>query len=179
MNINIIVAYCKNKGIGINNQLPWKIKEDLIKFRNLTIGKQNNAIVMGKNTWLSLNQEYLKKRDNLIMSNSLNLNEKIDNNLIKTFQDYTSLKEFLIEKKYDEIWIIGGETIYDYFLNKDTELNVSKIYITYIDQSFDCDVFFPEINTNKFQFVSKEIFKNQEFNVFNIIYERKSNYLTS
>ena len=173
MNINIIVAYCKNKGIGINNQLPWKIKEDLIKFRNLTIGKQNNAIVMGKNTWLSLNQEYLKKRDNLIMSNSLNLNEKIDNNLIKTFQDYTSLKEFLIEKKYDEIWIIGGETIYDYFLNKDTELNVSKIYITYIDQSFDCDVFFPEINTNKFQFVSKEIFKNQEFNVFNIIYERK------
>ena len=174
MNINIIVAHCKNNGIGINNKLPWEIKDDLIKFRNLTIGKENNAIVMGKNTWLSLNQEYLKKRDNLIISTTLNINKNINNNLIKTFQDYKSIEKFLIEKNYDEIWIIGGEKIYDYFLNKDNTFNVSKIFITYIDKTFDCDVFFPQINTDKFKFISKEIFKTTcEFNIFNIIYERK------
>ena len=176
MKVNIIVAYCKNRGIGIKNDLPWKIKEDLAKFRKLTIGKSNNAIVMGKNTWQSLNCNYLKARDNLILSTSLNIDKKIDTNYIKSFQDYTLLKKFLIEKKYDEIWIIGGEKIYDYFLNQnncDDEFIVAKIYVTYIDKLFECDSFFPEIDLNKFKFISKEVTKiDNDFNLFNIIYER-------
>jgi dihydrofolate reductase len=176
MKVNIIVAYCKNKGIGLKNQLPWKIKEDLAKFQKLTIGESNNAVVMGKNTWQSLNINYLKSRDNLILSTSLNIDKKINTNYIKSFQDYTLLKKFLIEKKYDEIWIIGGEKIYDYFLNQnncDNQFIVSKIYVTYIDKNFECDTFFPEIDLNKFKFISKEVFKtNNNFNLFNIIYER-------
>ena len=80
----------------------------------------------------------------------------------------------MIEKKYDEIWIIGGEKIYDFFLNNyDAESIITKIYITYIDKEFKCDTFFPKINLNKFQFVSKEVFKtNDDFNLFNCIYER-------
>ena len=54
MNYKLIVAYCSNKGIGFNNDLPWNIRSDLIKFSKLTKGNCNNAIVMGKNTWLSL-----------------------------------------------------------------------------------------------------------------------------
>ena len=46
MNINIIVAYCKNNGIGYNNNMPWKIKSDLQKFKSMTIGNNNNAIIM-------------------------------------------------------------------------------------------------------------------------------------
>ena len=51
MNINIIVAMCKNNGIGYKNNLPWRISSDLKKFRKLTIGNKKNAIIMGKNTW--------------------------------------------------------------------------------------------------------------------------------
>ena len=54
MLINGIVAMDKNKGIGINNQLPWKLKEDLQRFQKFTTGKGNNAIIMGKNTWNSI-----------------------------------------------------------------------------------------------------------------------------
>ena len=174
MNVNIIVAYCKNKGIGIKNELPWKIKEDLAKFRKLTIGQCNNAVIMGRKTWQSLNINCLKTRDNLIMSSSLNIDKKIDNNHVKSFDNFDILKQFLIEKQYDEVWIIGGEKIYDYFLNNnDNILNVSKIFINYIDKKFDCDTFFPEIQLNKFKFISKKFFKtNNDLNLFNIIYER-------
>ena len=54
MKFNIIVAKCNNNGIGINNTLPWNIPGDLKRFSKLTTGSGNNAIIMGKNTWLSL-----------------------------------------------------------------------------------------------------------------------------
>ena len=73
MLINIIVAFSINMGIGLNNTHPWNIPSDLKKFRDLTIGDGNNAVIMGKNTWNSLPLSYLKKRDNLILSSTLNI----------------------------------------------------------------------------------------------------------
>ena len=48
--MNLIVAYCRNRGIGFQNKLPWKLSQDMNRFKNLTIGNGNNAVVMGKNT---------------------------------------------------------------------------------------------------------------------------------
>ena len=76
MKYNIIVACSKNRGIGYENSLPWKISSDLKKFRDLTIGNGNNAVIMGKNTWTSLPIKYLKSRDNLILSTTLKLKSK-------------------------------------------------------------------------------------------------------
>lgn len=74
MYINGIVAMDKNKGIGKNNSLPWKISEDMRNFKKLTIGNKKNAIIMGKNTYLDVN--FLKERDNLVLSSSITLDEK-------------------------------------------------------------------------------------------------------
>ena len=71
MNYNIIVAICENNGIGYNNSLPWNIKEDLKIFSKLTKGNNNNAIIMGRNTFESLPNNFLPKRDNLILSSSI------------------------------------------------------------------------------------------------------------
>ena len=71
MYFKLIVAVCKNYGIGKNNTLPWNIKEDLKHFSKITKGNGNNAIVMGRNTWNSFNGRHLKNRDNLILSTSL------------------------------------------------------------------------------------------------------------
>lgn len=83
MNFKLIVAMSKNRGIGCNNSLPWNIKEDLVNFSKITKGNGNNAIVMGKNTWLSIRSKPLPKRDNLILSSSLkgipNTYDSIDN----------------------------------------------------------------------------------------------------
>ena len=169
MNINIIVAYSKNKGIGFENNLPWSIKSDLKKFYKLTKGNGNNAIIMGKNTWFSLNCKPLKLRDNLIISTSLNNNnnnnnndnnnndnnnnnnnnDNNNNNIVKYFSSIYSAIYFCKNKNYDNIWIIGGSKLYNSFL-KDPNLNSSiyKIYITEINEIYKCDTFFPEISNN-------------------------------
>ena len=76
MIVNIIVAYCKNNGIGKDNMLLWNIKEDMAKFKKLTTGNKNNAIVMGRKTYESLNNvNGLANRDNLILSKSLHIDK--------------------------------------------------------------------------------------------------------
>ena len=72
MIVNIIVAYCKNRGLGKNNTLLWDVKSDMAKFKKLTSGDGNNAIIMGRKTFESLNNSKgLVARDNLILSKSL------------------------------------------------------------------------------------------------------------
>tara|TARA_B100000945_G_C20114735_1_gene471966 strand:- start:28 stop:564 length:537 start_codon:yes stop_codon:yes gene_type:complete len=178
MFVNIIVVYCNNRGIGYNNLLPWKISSDLKKFKKLTVGNENNAIIMGKNTWNSLNKKSLPKRDNLILSSSLNINI-IKDNITKSFKNENLLKEFIMKKKYDEIWIIGGENIYDLFLNKTNIFKIDKIYVTLINKEFKCDVYFPNIDKNKYSFISKSIHiynnsNNENEDIYDIIYENKN-----
>ena len=79
MKFKLIAAVCKGGGIGKNNTLPWKIKEDLKHFSKVTKGLGNNAIVMGRNTYISLGKN-LPDRDNLILT--------------KTIQDETSQGTF-------------------------------------------------------------------------------------
>ena len=50
----MIVAYCKNRGIGQNNLIPWYIPEDFKYFKKMTSNVKNSGIIMGKNTWESL-----------------------------------------------------------------------------------------------------------------------------
>ena len=171
MNINIIVAYCKNNGIGCNNNMPWKIKSDLQKFKSMTIGNNNNAVIMGKNTFLSLNSTPLVKRDNLILSSTLNIDNLNNNNITKSFKNIESLKDFISIKNYDTIWIIGGEKIYKLFLESNI-FQINNIYVTYINNDYECDTFFPIIDTNKFSFISKSIHntQNSELNIYDIVY---------
>ena len=161
MRFNIIVAIDRNRGIGINNKIPWNFRQDLSYFKNLTKGAGDNAIIMGKNTYLSLNKP-LPHRDNIVLSSSL---ESIDKSAIlcknmKQLFDYLNHKnEYKITPKsrhdkqdiicnnknvvYDDIWIIGGSVIYKQFLDMPEYIN--KIYITEIDHAYDCDTFFPEL----------------------------------
>lgn len=96
MKLKLIVAMCKSGGIGYRNEIPWNIKKDLLYFSNKTTGEygkymrniknsttntivavdkdlKKNAIIMGKNTWLSLPKypDPLKNRDNIILSTSI------------------------------------------------------------------------------------------------------------
>ena len=176
-NINLIVAMCKNNGIGNNNSLPWKIISDLKKFKNLTRGNGNNAIIMGKNTYISI-QKSLPNRDNLILSSKLKINSINNNKITKTFDNINLLNDFIKSKKYDEVWIIGGTQIYNLFLNNITcnELIVNKIYVSYIDKEYTCDTFFPNIDNNIYRFMSQEIHatenKDLEYNIFDRVYCR-------
>lgn len=143
--MNIIVAVCKNNGIGKNNTLPWLLKQDLKYFKDKTIGNGNNVVVMGHNTFKSINKT-LPKRKNIIFTmkddhSLIKLNQK--NNLNDKpiyFNNVGCFKKYVNKKNYNCTWIIGGEQIYNTFIN-----DVDKIYLTQIYKDFECDTFFPDI----------------------------------
>ena len=141
MNYNIIVAVCNGNGIGKDNTLPWdKISEDMKNFSKLTKGKGNNAIIMGKNTYKSIGRP-LPNRVNIVLSTSLN--EDVEEKNIRVFKNIDQCVKFCNDKRFDEVWVIGGESIYRQFLN----LNYIKtIYKTNINRNLECDTFFPDIS---------------------------------
>jgi dihydrofolate reductase len=65
-------------------------------------------------------------------------------------------------KDYSEIWIIGGEKIYELFLN--SNIIIKNIYITFIDSDFICDTYFPKIDMNKYYFKEKKKHTNKLLN---------------
>lgn len=169
MNYNIIVAICENNGIGYNNSLPWNIKEDLKIFSKLTRGNNNNAIIMGRNTFESLPNNFLPKRDNLILSSSIIIDEKRENNIIKTFDNIDSIIKFCNSKNYQEVWIIGGQLIYESFLRKNI---VNKLFITKINKKYLCDKFF-YYNEKDWKLAANEKLENIEnVDIDLLIYEK-------
>lgn len=163
---NIIVAMCRNNGIGNNGKLPWHIKDDLKYFSNLTKGDGNNAIVMGNNTWKSIINENKKSyglndRDNFILSYKKTSDDIPKNkfkNVLKVFNTVDEIKHYTIDNTYEDIWIIGGGQIYTQFIEMDL---IDKCYITYIDTDFDCDTYFPILDSIKW----KEISRNETYNI--------------
>lgn len=160
---NIIVGmYHWNRGIGFDNKLPWHLPPDMNKFKYLTVGEGNNAVLMGRKTMESLPKGYLPKRDNIILSKKLqNTKECVDNNCY-IFNDSSLALKFAENQKYDELWIIGGEEIYKNFLYNE---RVDNIYVTNVIGGGLCDSYFPFIPDN---FI--ESFKSKSYKYNNLEY---------
>lgn len=128
--ISIICAITKNRAIGKNKDLLFKIKADLIRFKNLTTG---HPIIMGRKTYESIGRP-LPNRINIVISRDLNL--KVENVDVLPSID-KALEKYKDEK---EIFIIGGGQIYTQAIDK-----ADKLYLTLIDiEVKDADTFFPE-----------------------------------
>ena len=152
MQLKMIVAMCRNRGIGYKNTIPWKIKKDMEYFAKLTIGnpKHKNALIMGKNTWLSLPHKPLPKRENLILSSTME-----GNNIFKTSDECL---EYCKDNNFDNVWVIGGQQIYsDFLYHKD----LKTIYVTEIQRNYECDTVFPLIPDKFIKYpVSSYYFEN-------------------
>lgn len=142
MLVKVIVAICENNGIGKDNKLPWKCKDDMLFFARNTIGSGENAVIMGKNTWLSIGKP-LRNRKNIVVSTTLKPTEGIT--VSKTIDEALIVAE---NSGINTLWVIGGSSIYEWFLNyeKTDELVVSKI-----PGEYECDTFFPHIDLAKWK----------------------------
>ncbi|MDA9216222.1 dihydrofolate reductase [bacterium] len=142
MKIKIIAAVCKNNGIGKNNCLPWNSKTDLKFFSKTTKGNNNNnAVLMGRKTWESLKNPLIN-RFNIIIS-SQNLDNSLPN--VKVFKNIDEALQFSRSKNFDILWVIGGSQIYQTFLNNYCN-QIDACIITHIEEEYDCDSFFPNLN---------------------------------
>lgn len=140
--MKLIVAICKNGGIGYKNKIPWHLKKDLQHFKKMTIGNNNNAVIMGNNTWKSLNKTPLPKRTNIILTQKSikNISENTRENSSYIFKNsIDDAIQYCEKNRFDDIWIIGGTKIYDLAFKKNI---VNEIYLTDIKNNFTCDTYF-------------------------------------
>lgn len=151
MRISIIVAVAENGVIGKDNQLIWKLSEDLKQFKKLTTG---HCIIMGRKTFDSIGRP-LPNRTNIVISRNKSLK-------LEGCQIAHSLEEaidFAKEQNLGEdIFIIGGEKIY-----KLSEKLTDRLYLTKVNATVDGDAFFDlEPYKNWEQIESQQFFKNEK-----------------
>ena len=128
--ISIIVAVAENGVIGDKNSLLWHISEDLKHFKAITSG---HPVVMGRKTYESLGRP-LPGRTNVVVTR-----QEIE---IEGCRVVHSLEEALAQFPADEeIFIIGGESIYRQFLPY-----CDTAYVTKIDHAYDADTHFPNLD---------------------------------
>jgi len=144
----LIAAMCANGGIGYKGGLPWPHnKADMAHFAKRTTGAGNNAVIMGKTTWFSIPARPLRNRANLILSSHEphETHETHDNRAERWFKTIPELLAHLEAAEYDEVWIIGGASIYEQFLamHANKEIHIDEMCITTIEGDFVCDTFFP------------------------------------
>jgi dihydrofolate reductase len=148
--LSIITAIDKNRVIGIDNQLPWSLPADLLRFKRITWGK---PIIMGRNTFDSIGRP-LPGRKNIILSRN-----KFD--LPGCFL-FKNLQEALeAHKNEKEIFIIGGENLF-----RQTITQVDKLYLTIIHHQFEGDAFFPEWNYDDWEVLEQEEFISDSHNPY-------------
>ena len=133
----MIVAMSANNVIGVANQLPWHLPEDLKHFKKHTI---NKPIIMGRNTFDSIGRA-LPERDNIVLSRTQQLSHDhifLANNKSDALR---MAEDFAKSRGSEEIMIVGGEQIYRMFFD-----DVSRIYVTLVDLIIEGDAFFPVID---------------------------------
>ncbi|XP_057365776.1 dihydrofolate reductase-like [Daphnia carinata] len=156
MKLNLIVAMASNMGIGFKGTIPWRLKKDMSLFAKLTKwtkdNNKRNAVIMGRRTWESIPERNrpLPNRLNIVLSES---QQQIDNTLTcKSLESALQLlQEPLYLKQIENIWIIGGASVYKEAMDHQS---CHRIYVTHILENFECDVFMPAIDPRKFRLVS-------------------------
>ena len=141
----IIAAICRNNEIGINGNMIFWIKPDLIRFRTLTLG---NIVIMGRKTYEAIGSHPLPKRNNIVIT-SKNIDTHHENLwCVHTIDEAFELAETL---EGDKIYVIGGAQIY-----KETIDKVDYLDITHIESSYGrADAYFPDIHMKYWDQISQ------------------------
>ena len=133
--MNLIVAVDKNWAIGLGNQLLVSIPQDMKFFRETTKGK---VVAMGRKTLESFpGGQPLKNRVNVVLTTDKDYKTK-GITLVHSIED---MVEELKKYEEEDVYVIGGETIYRQLLPY-----CKKAYITKIDHAYNADTFFPNLD---------------------------------
>ncbi|MFW5841948.1 MAG: dihydrofolate reductase [Bacillota bacterium] len=136
---SLVVAYDEKRVIGKDGDLPWHFKEDLQYFKRIT---EHHPVVMGRKTYDSIVRRLkrpLPNRENIVVTR-----KQLPDKGITVVNDF---KAYLEAHKHDdeEIFIIGGSSIFE-----DALPYTHKLYITHIEGTYEGDTFFPAIDFTDF-----------------------------
>lgn len=145
LEIIIIAAIAENGVIGKDGKMPWNIKEDLKHFKKLTTG---HTCIMGRKTYESLHIKPLPNRTNIVLTKNKEWNPKkvIIKHTLKEAIKYCKEKE-----EINKVYICGGESVYKKAIEK-----ADKLEITKINEDYEGDSYFPNINYDNWKLVGED-----------------------
>jgi dihydrofolate reductase len=139
--LTLIAALARNRAIGRDNAMPWRLPEDLRRFKRLTLG---HAVIMGRKTFESIGSP-LPGRDNIVITRSPDWSPPgcaVVHSLDAALASVESR---------GEAFVIGGAQIYALAMPL-----AQRLYLTEIERDFDGDAFFPEYDPSAWREVSRE-----------------------
>ena len=146
--IILVVAYSQNRAIGLQNQIPWHLPNDLKHFRALTL---HHRILMGRKTYESIGRS-LSQREMIVLTR----NQNFHSNYAKGIHSL----EVLFPLK-DDLYVIGGGEIYQMLLPQ-----AKIIYATEVKKHIAGDAFFPPLLIDEWQEVSRKTHPQDEKHAF-------------
>lgn len=156
--LTIVVAVDARLGIGVDNQLPWRLPEDLAHFKRVTTG---HPIIMGRKTFDSIGRALPNRRNIVITRNRGWKHEGVET--------VGSLQEALTLVREVPACVIGGAQIF-----REALPLTGRLIVTHIEKVFDCDTFFPPIAAGEWKEVTRESHYSPEngCNFSYVTYER-------
>ncbi len=157
--ISLIFAMGKDNSIGYKNKMPWHLPADLAYFKKVTMGK---PVIMGRKTFESLGRP-LSGRTNIVITR----NKEFSHEGCIIVDSVEKARELIKDK---DCFIIGGAEIYSAFMPI-----ADKMYITKIDNEFEADTFFSQIDYSKWRLVTSESGvknENNPYEYMHLVYEK-------
>lgn len=161
MIFSIIVAMDANRGIGKDGKLSWQLPSDMRHFKEITISARpglHNAVIMGRKTWESIPERFrpLPQRLNVVLTQNHEIVLPTGCLRCSTFQE--AWEKLGKDKQVDQVFVIGGASVYKQAIGLS---GCQRIYVTRLQEIFECDAFFPEIPQDFYKITEKSvIFEN-------------------
>ena len=157
--ITLVVAMDAQRGIGVDNKLPWHLPEDLAHFKRVTLG---HPIIMGRKTFDSIGRPLPKRRNIVVTRNGAWQHEGVE--VAGSLQDAIALVGD------EQASIIGGAQIF----NESMAL-ADRMIVTEIDHVFRCDAFFPAIDPAQWVETARERHRSEAngFDYSFVTYEKR------
>lgn len=165
--LSLIVAHTLvNRVIGKENELLWRIPEDLAFFKSKTLGK---IVVMGRKTYESLPKKNKPLLDRKTYILTRDTSYKVDHPDVTVFNDLQKCL-MVAQLKCGEVMVAGGQQIYEQCLPY-----ADRVYATILNQSYDGDTFFPQLNPDEWDKSYDHLFASEQLELFynRIIFDRK------
>ncbi len=143
--LTLVVAIDAQRGIGVDNRLPWHLPEDLAHFKRTTSG---HPIIMGRKTFDSIGRPLPNRRNIVVTRNPGWRHEGVD--------AVTSLADAVALAGGEIAFIIGGAQIF-----AESMAFADQVIVTEIDHAFACDTFFPALDPSAWTETARESHHSQ------------------
>ena len=153
MKLSLIVSMSENHVSGKDGKLPWHLSDDLKRFKAITMG---HPIIMGRKTYESIGR-VLPGRKNIILTRSSDY-EAAGAHVCRTIQETLDCCDG------QDAFVIGGESIYELFLDR-----ADRIYLTRVHQKFEGDAFFPTWDEERFKEIEREVVNDSQPHTFLVL----------